>query len=59
VIDRCQLAVLAAFGGLATACQPSGPSRPHVTLAPDLSELRAAFRADAGRVRVVMLVAPT
>jgi mercuric ion transport protein len=40
-------------------CQPGGEDRPHVTLGNDAEALRAAFNADSGRVRVVMLVAPT
>lgn len=41
------------------ACQPRGPDRPHTALGKDLSLLRAAFNADSGNVRVVMLVSPT
>lgn len=41
------------------ACQPSGEDRPHTALGPDADELRTAFNADSGMVRVVMLVAPT
>ena len=48
------IAVLAALG-----CQPPGENRPHIALDAEASELRAAFNADSGKVRVVMLVAPT
>jgi hypothetical protein len=41
------------------ACQPSGPDRPHTALGSRAQELRAAFNADSGMVRVVMLVSPT
>lgn len=41
------------------ACQPAGENRPHTTLAPDMQALRTAFNAESGKVRVVMLVAPT
>lgn len=48
---------LLVFG--AAACQPGGEDRPHVSLGGDAGALRAAFNADSGKVRVVMLVAPT
>jgi hypothetical protein len=41
------------------ACQPAGPDRPHTVLGSQAQELRAAFNADSGMVRVVMLVSPT
>ena len=40
-------------------CQPSGPDRPHTALGTDLTSLQAAFNADSGKVRVVMLASPT
>jgi hypothetical protein len=40
-------------------CQPSGPDRPHTPLGPDLSLMQAAFNADSGKVRVIMLASPT
>jgi hypothetical protein len=40
-------------------CQPRGEDRPHVSLGSDAGALRAAFNANSGKVRVVMLVAPT
>lgn len=48
----------ALIAGLA-ACQPSGPDRPHTALGADLSALHAAFNADSGKVRIVMLASPT
>jgi hypothetical protein len=44
---------------LAGACQLKGEKRPYERLGPEAAELRAAFNAEAGRVRVVMLVEPT
>ena len=44
---------------IVAGCQPGGEDRPHVTLGNDAEALRAAFNADYGKVRVVMLVAPT
>lgn len=41
------------------ACQPAGPDRPHTVLGSEAQELRAAFNADSGMVRVVMLASPT
>jgi hypothetical protein len=35
------------------------PARSHVALGPEAGALRAAFNADAGKVRLVVLVAPT
>jgi hypothetical protein len=55
----CTVAGLAALAASLLACQPSGPDRPHIALGPDAQELRAAFNAATGAVRVVMLVAPT
>ena len=54
----CTAAEIAALATL-LGCQPSGPDRPHTALGPQVEELRAAFNADTGKVRVVMLVAPT
>jgi hypothetical protein len=41
------------------ACRAGGPASPFLTLDRDASPLRARFNADAGKVRVLMLVAPT
>lgn len=41
------------------ACQPPGNDRPHTSLGSQAEQLRAAFNADSGMVRVVMLVSPT
>jgi len=47
--------LIALMGG----CQLSGPVRPHTVLGAEAQELRTAFNADTGMVRVVLLVAPT
>jgi len=44
---------------LLIGCQPSGPDRPHTRRSEGASELRDIFNADSGKVRVLMLVAPT
>ena len=54
----CTAAEIAALAAL-LGCQPRGPDRPHVSLRPHAEELRSAFNGDSGKVRVVMLVAPT
>lgn len=41
------------------ACQPPGADRPHTVLGTNAEQLRDAFNTDSGKVRVVMLVAPT
>jgi 2-methylisocitrate lyase-like PEP mutase family enzyme len=42
-----------------SACAPSGPPAPITTLGPRANQLRKAFNAGAGRVRLVLLVSPT
>ena len=55
--QRAALAVLLA--GLALAsCRIDGKKSPYTSLGADAAELRAAFNADAGRVRLVVLVSP-
>jgi hypothetical protein len=41
------------------ACKPGGLMSEHTPLGHDSNPLRAAFNADQGKVRVLMLVAPT
>lgn len=48
-----------ALASALVACQPAGPDRPHTVLGSQAQELRAAFNADSGMVRVVMLASPT
>jgi hypothetical protein len=57
--NRYSIASLTALAGALLSCQPSGADRPHTALGPDAGALRDAFNADSGKVRVVMLVAPT
>lgn len=54
-IPRSGIAIAAAL----LACEPPGTNRPHTALGSQAQELRAAFNADSGMVRVVMLVSPT
>ena len=51
----CCVAGVAALLG----CEPPGENRPHQALDSASAELRTAFNADSGKVRVVMLAAPT
>ncbi len=44
---------------LIAACQLKGPASPYTVLGTEAQEFRAAFNADTGMVRVVLLVAPT
>jgi hypothetical protein len=39
------------------ACR--GPVQAHESLSPDAANLRAQFNADAGKVRILLLPAPT
>lgn len=60
--DRpCRRAALAiVVAGLALAsCKIEGKRSAYEALGPDAAALRAAFNADAGRVRLVVLVSPT
>ena len=41
------------------ACAPSGPSSPYRVITADGEPLKAMFNANVGKVRVIMLVAPT
>jgi len=40
-------------------CTPSGPSSPYRVMTADGEQLRSAFNANVGKVRVIMLVAPS
>jgi hypothetical protein len=48
-----------AFASTVVACEPAGTDRPHAALGARAEQLRAAFNADSGKVRVVMLASPT
>ena len=41
------------------ACAPSGPSSPYRVITADGEPLRGMFNANVGKVRVIMLVAPS
>jgi hypothetical protein len=41
------------------ACAPSGPPSPYRVITADGEPFRTMFNANAGKVRVVMLVAPS
>jgi hypothetical protein len=53
------LALLAALATWSTACKIDGKPRPFAPIGAEAEALRAAFNADAGAVRVIVLVAPT
>jgi len=53
--SKLKLATLLAALAFAAACGP----RPYTSLAETAEPLRSQFNRDAGRVRIVMLVAPT
>jgi hypothetical protein len=55
------LAVLlvAAVSAVATSCRIQGKRAPYTAIGAEAETLRAAFNADVGRVRLVVLVAPT
>jgi hypothetical protein len=40
-------------------CRAKGTAAPHERLDEDATVLRAAFNADVGKVRILMLVSPT
>jgi hypothetical protein len=58
-MNRRLLRVGIVAAGALTACQPPGTDRPHTALGSQAQELREAFNADSGKVRVVMLASPT
>lgn len=41
------------------SCRLEGKKSPYAVIGEDASALRAAFNADAGKVRLIVLVAPT
>lgn len=52
--------VLAALLALpVTGCKAKGPTAAHERLTAGVEPLRTAFNADVGKVRVLMLAAPT
>jgi hypothetical protein len=53
------LAAVAALAALASACKLEGKRQGHTKIGAEAAALREAFNADAGKVRVVVLVSPT
>jgi hypothetical protein len=51
--------LLAAAAALAPSCKVKGERQAYSQVAADGEALRAAFNAEAGKVRVIVLVAPT
>jgi hypothetical protein len=51
--------LLLALLALIAACRIHGKEQPHRPIGEDAAQLRASFNADLGKVRVLMLVAPT
>jgi hypothetical protein len=45
--------------GAASGCGPEPASAPHRKIGRDLAGVRAAFNAESGKVRVVLLLKPT
>lgn len=56
---RLGLFALAAIAALGIGCKVKGERQPFTRIGPEAGALRAAFNAGAGKVRVVVLVAPT
>ncbi len=56
---KSRLLFLFVFAAVAVACKPAGHAAPFEVLDDQASALRDQFNADAGKVRVVMLVAPS
>ena len=52
-------AALVALALLAGGCHVQGKRQPYTAIGPDGEALRQAFNADVGKVRVLLLVAPT
>jgi hypothetical protein len=50
---------VAALAPLAGSCEIPGRRQTHASIGGDAAALRAAFNADAGKVRLIVLVAPT
>jgi hypothetical protein len=60
MINSRRLVLACGAATLATlACVPNGASSPHQAIGTNAEALRAAFNANVGKVRVVMLVSPT
>lgn len=51
--------LLGALAALAPSCKVKGERQAYAQVGPDAAALRAAFNAEVGKVRLVVLVAPT
>jgi hypothetical protein len=58
-MKRVQVALAGVLTFFAGACMPKGPPSSYRVLGATAAPLRAAFNADIGKVRIIMLVAPT
>ena len=60
VARRCAPAAVLVLAALLASCRSGEPARaPYAQMGAQAEALRAAFNADAGKVRLVVLVAPT
>lgn len=51
--------VLALLAALGASCKVKGERKPHAQVGASAQALREAFNADVGKVRLIVLVAPT
>ncbi len=58
-MKRFQVVLAGVFTFFASACMPKGPPSSYRVLGATAAPLRAAFNANVGKVRIIMLVAPT
>jgi len=54
-----QFAPIACLIALLIAACSQAPSRPHASMAVNAEPLRSTFNRDVGKVRIVMVAAPT
>lgn len=57
--SRCTFLLVAVLAALAASCEVAGKRQPFAAIGAEAETLRAAFNADVGKVRLVVLVAPT
>jgi hypothetical protein len=58
-LGRATLVAVGLFAALAASCKVGGQAQQYESIGADAGKLRAAFNADVGKVRVLMLAAPT
>ena len=58
-VSRSAAALVLVAAALTGACRIQGKQQAFVAVGDEAATLRAAFNADVGKVRVVMLVAPS